>query len=141
MYKLNLDIKYPDYFKKENEKMIKQKVLHFKTNNIKEEIINEYIENNKYNEFNVTINNIFVALGEFFDKKYGNGAPLEVRRIYAKIVEKLYKVEEEKKEIELSDEQFNFLFETFSGELKNGTAYIYIFEELERLKFENKNEK
>ena len=141
MKKINLNIAYPQYFKKENEKSYNRNYIDLKSKGIKEEEIKKVLSEKKFNPIEVTLQNLLVAILNDFQIKYKNGASWDIRKKHAKMVEKLYDQPEDQAIMELSEEQFDYIYDILKGNLAGGTVLYYITEELERLKFEEEKEK
>lgn len=142
MFKVNLDIKYPSYFETELEKTRSKQSAQLIGQGLSKEEADKLIPK-EYNNVEMTLDSLLSALNADFTKKYKQkGAPLNIRKSYAKITEKIYDVLDSKaKELELSDEQFDLCFDVLGGETSIATALVYVYEEFERLKLESTSKK
>ncbi|HLB57391.1 MAG: hypothetical protein A3F67_11805 [Verrucomicrobia bacterium RIFCSPHIGHO2_12_FULL_41_10] len=138
MKTVNLNIAYPDYFKTEKEKSELSNYNLLLSRGLSKEEAEKISKIGDFDAKKTTVESIFNALSYVMSTKLKNAADFKTRKIFAKIVEKLYSVEKDES-IEFSDEQFDFIFEALNGENVIGTALVYVQEEFERLKLtENK---
>ena len=105
MRSVKMDIVYPKYFSVE----------------LKDE----------FNPVKVTVGNLLAALTFNFNKTYERGAPWDKRKLYSRIIEKIYDVEGDVTTLELSEEQYDYVMAVLKGELPSGTAFVYILEAFE----------
>ncbi|MFH2018561.1 MAG: hypothetical protein ABII98_01075 [bacterium] len=124
------EIKFPAYFEKDFEKTKKANYELFLSRGVDKEEAEKLMQK-KINYYELVCSSIMNTLQISLKNKFNDAVPFSVRKSFAKIVEKVYDAE---KEIELSDEQFDLIFEAFQGDLGLSTAEIVIAEYLEQIK-------
>ncbi|HBX15878.1 MAG: hypothetical protein UV20_C0009G0046 [Candidatus Magasanikbacteria bacterium GW2011_GWA2_42_32] len=131
-------VKYPSYFVKNLEESYKENIKRLKVQGMDDKKIESVLDKPDFNPIKIGFSNLLGILNITSQAKVKTW---EQRKMYSKIVEKLYDVEEKDGVLEISDEQFDFLFGILTGEIENaGTAATYIAEEFERVKLEDKKE-
>ncbi len=137
MKKIDLKtIKYPKYFIKNEEETYKENVKRLKMQKFTEAQIDEMVDKPDFEPIKIGWTNLLSAVSQQSEK----AKTWEQRKILSKVIEKLYDAEENDGVLDLSDEQFDYVFNILVGDLtKPGTAITYITEEFERIKIGGKD--